>query len=195
MKSIFFLLILILLIFNVACTNYEDYVTIEEYNNLKGRLDDILDNYSNLQQEYNQLKVDNYDLENSLNSTEKDLEKYQKLLNNLNDLLANVYYVYGKNTYIDHYTEVWGTGFSIEYSGKYYLITAGHIVDGEWGIHENLGFRDIDNNWIYPELLAYIVTVTMPDYAIFYSDKVENGFQVAINETEPDYRLGINKII
>jgi hypothetical protein len=83
----------------------------------------------------------------------------------------------------------------LEYKGRYYLITAGHAVEGEWGIHKNLGFRDMDNKWIYPELLTYGVTNTVPDYAIFYSEEIDNGLKYDLENTEPDYRLGIDRPI
>jgi len=106
-------------------------------------------------------------------------------------LLKNIYYVYGEG----NGTWVGGIGFALEYKNKFYLITAGHAVDGEWGIHKNLGFKSIDNEWIYPKLLTYKVTDTVPDYAIFYSDKIDNGLEYDVNNSEPDYRLGINKLI
>ncbi len=134
------------------------------------------------------IEVENTD---RIDELELEVQRYQALIGNLNELLSNVYYVYDNNGT----TYVFGTGFSLEYKGKYYLITAGHVVDGEWGIHKDLGFKDINNEWIYPKLLVYEVTKTTPDYAIFYSDKIDDGFKYDLNNTEPDYRLGINKPI
>ena len=119
---------------------------------------------------------------------EEELQQYRKLLLGLEELYKNVYYVHseGGGTY------VYGTGFSLEYKDKFYLITAGHIVDGEWGYHPNLGFKDYEGNWIYPKLIEYRVEPTVPDYAIFYSDKVDSGFNWDKLETIPSYRLGID---
>jgi len=126
-----------------------------------------------------------------IDELESEVQQYQNLIANLNDLLKNIYYVYGEGggTWVE------GIGFALEYKNKFYLITAGHAVDGEWGIHKNLGFKSIDNEWIYPKLLTYEVTDTVPDYAIYYSDKIDNGLEYDLNNSEPDYRLGINKLI
>jgi len=36
-----------------------------------------------------------------------------------------------------------GTGFSLEYKDKFYLITAGHAIENEYGIFKNLGLKPI----------------------------------------------------
>lgn len=101
---------------------------------------------------------------------ELELQKYKDLIDNLNNLLSNVYYVYqGKSDG----SSVWATGFSINYNGKYYLITAGHVIDNGYGIFKNLGFK-VNGRYIYPELLSY-KNEWGNDYAIFYSDKITNG--------------------
>ena len=121
---------------------------------------------------------------------EDELDRYRYLIDNLNELLGYVYRIECSNP---EYTN-WGTGFSIEYQDKFYLITAGHYVENEWGIFDNFRF-DVDDEWVYPELLHYEVTDTVPDYAIFYSDKIDDGLKVDRIETEPDYRLGVDMLI
>lgn len=120
---------------------------------------------------------------------EKEIEDYENLVNNLNKLLSNVYYVYQKKS---DGSSVWGTGFSIGYKDKFYLITAGHAVKGEYGYFPNLGFRaNFSNEWIYPELLTYNYNNrNVKDYAIFYSDKVNSGFKVDNDEDKEGFVLG-----
>ena len=186
----FLILVLIIPIFLMAgCL--DNYIPLEKYDSKVSELEEaniIIDTNAieiiGLKEEVNKL-------ENDLTLSEKEIEKYQNLINNLDQLLGNVYYVYGEG----NGTWVGGIGFALEYKNKFYLITAGHIVDGEWGIHKNLGFKDTDNKWIYPKLLTYEVTEIVPDYAIFYSDKIDSGLRVDLNNTEPNYRLGINKLI
>lgn len=125
-------------------------------------------------------------------SKEGGATKYQNLTANLNDLLKNVYYVYGEGSG----TWVAGTGFSMEYKDKFYLITAGHIVDCEWGIHKNLRFRaNFSNKWIYPKLIAYNNDyLARNDYAIFYSDKIESGLKVDFENDDSAFVIGCEKL-
>jgi len=51
------------------------------------------------------------------------------------------------------------------------------------------------HEWVYPKLLHYKVTDYLPDYAIFYSDKISSGLDYDLTNTEPDYRLGIDVLI
>lgn len=125
------------------------------------------------------------ELNKQLAISNKETEKYQKLIANLNELLKNVYYVYQKK---NDGSSSWGTGFSLEYKGKYYLITAGHIVDGKYGKFINLGFKsNFANDWIYPKLLTYDV---IRDYAIFYSDKITSGLDFDLKNSYPEFILG-----
>jgi len=197
-KKIIIVIFIISIFCLVGCTDISQYVPIDEYYNNLVELDKANSETESksleilgLKQEVNNLENDLADLELGLELKDEEIEKYNNLISNLNNLLNNVYYVYGEG----NGTWVAGIGFSLEYKDKIYLITAGHIVDGEWGIHKNLGFKDIDNKWIYPKLLTYEVNEIVPDYAIFYSDKINNGLKVDLNNTEPDYRLGINKLI
>lgn len=124
-------------------------------------------------------------------SKEESSIKYQNLTANLNGLLKNVYYVYGEGSG----TWVSGTGFSMVYKDKFYLITAGHIVNGEWGIHENLKFKaNFSDKWIYPKLIAYNNDyMAGNDYAIFYSDKIKTGFEIDNKNDFPLYIIGYEK--
>ena len=127
------------------------------------------------------------ELQKQLNDSQSETKQYRGLIANLNDLLKNVYYVYGEGGG----TFVYGTGFSIEYKDKFYLITAGHIVDGEWGIHKNLRFKaNFTDNWVYPKLLNYKVTETIPDYAIYYSDKIDDGLNIDFEDDSSQIILG-----
>jgi len=191
MRKIIIIILLISILFLVSCVNLEQYIPIEKYEQLQGAFNEAVDDYSKLKEDNNNLKIEVNTLENDLTLNNEEVDKYKDLIGNLDNLLSNVYYVYGEG----NGTWVGGIGFALEYKNKFYLITAGHIVDGEWGIHKNLGFKDTDNKWIYPKLLTYEVTETIPDYAIYYSDKIDNGLEVDLNNTEPDYRLGINKLI
>jgi hypothetical protein len=111
---------------------------------------------------------------------EVELQKYKDLINNLNELLKNVYYGYAKN---DNWVLDGFTAFSIKYNDKYYLITAGHCVDNEeYGKMNYFKFK-VNNEWIYPELLDYNLG-DGTDYAIFYSDKIDKGLKLTDN---PDY--------
>jgi hypothetical protein len=133
-------------------------------------------------------------LEDELSNVKQLLEdsvieasNYKYILDNLNELLSNTYYVYQEKD--DGY--VWATGFSIQYNDRYYLITAGHVVEYEHGIFKNLGFKaNFSDTWIYPELLTYENEwENENDYAVFYSDKISSGIWVAPN-TEYKYVLG-----
>jgi hypothetical protein len=179
-KKLLIIIFITSILFLVSCTNLDNYVPIEKYNEIHLA-------YVEAKKDSTDLKNENKSLKEQLNLTEEQLEKYQNLINNLNSLLENVYYVYDDNGE----TYVFGTGFSIEYKGKYYLITAGHVVDGEWGIHKNLGFKDIDDNWIYPELLVYENDFFGGmDYAILYSEKIASGLKYDLNSSYPKYILG-----
>lgn len=126
-----------------------------------------------------------------IEALENEVKQYQNLLGNLDESLSNVYYVYQKKS---DGSSSWGTGFSIIYDSEYYLITAGHIVDSEFGIFKNLGFKaNFGNEWIYPKLLTYKRDAeNYNDYAIFYSDKVVDGLTVDNDKDMPKFVLGNN---
>ncbi len=122
---------------------------------------------------------------------EEEISDYKELILNLDELRKCVYYVYGDNGS----TWVEGTGFSLLYEGKTYLVTAGHIIDGEWGIHKNLGFRDYRGNWIYPKLLRHDNQSGIgKDYAIFEAT-MENYLQADNNNDTGRFRITTEKIV
>jgi hypothetical protein len=174
-----YIIIIILAIFLVGCTQpiIADTVPItpETITVTKTVTETIIDN----------TKV--IELQKQLQSKDIELDKYKSLINNLNDLLSNVYYVETSNS-------KWivnGTGFSIIYKDKYYLITAGHAVEQEgYGKFYNHKFKaNFTNNWVYPKLLKYEDNGVEIDYAVFYSDKIKSGLQTS-NQFESEYILG-----
>ena len=195
MKRIFIILVIISIFCLVSCI--DNYVPLEKYNSEISELENQLEESSNIIDnnaiEIVELKQEVNTLENDLELSNEEIEKYNNLICNLNELLKNVYYVYeGKNDG----SSSWGTGFSIEYLGNYYLVTAGHIVDGEYGKFINLGFKaNFSNDWIYPKLLAYDNDyLNKNDYAIFYTDSVDNGFKIDDDNDNGIYLLGSNNI-
>lgn len=140
----------------------------------------INNDYEDLKVEYDKLLDDNSKLKD-------DIDKYAYLIRNLNNLLKNVYYGYAEN---DSYENEF-TAFSIYHNSKYYLITVGHAIENEYGKFGNFKFKaNFTGEWIYPELLIYEKGFHNDnDYAIFYSDKVTNGFMTY------DYNLDCRKFI
>jgi len=180
-----------------GCTDMSQYVPLETYNNEVALYENQLEKANNTidirDSNIADLEEEKSTLETDLDLTGVELEKYRSLINNLNELLSCVYYMECENS---EYTN-WGTGFSIKYDEQYYILTAGHYLeDTEYntGKYYNFKFK-VNNEWIYPELLIYEITDTTPDYAIFYSDKIKSGLDFDINNSEPDYRLGIDKLI
>ncbi len=115
-----------------------------------------------------------YDLENKLDKSLKNEEEIQAIIKNLNKLVKNVFYVYGFNGS----QEVFGTGFTITYKGKSYFVTAGHIVDGNCGYHNRLGFKqNLTKDWHYPKILCY-KNDYKNDYAIFEGRGIYTSFEV-----------------
>jgi S1-C subfamily serine protease len=136
------------------------------------------------------VEIENTD---KINELELELQQYKELISNLNNLLSNVYYMECENAGYSN----WGTGFSIAYNDTFYILTAGHYVEDiehGTGKYSNFKFK-VNDEWIYPELLHYEVTDYLPDYAIFYSDKISSGLDYDLVNTEPDYRLGIDVLI
>ena len=187
MKKIIIVIFILSIIFLVSsCINLNNYIPIEKYNSKLSELEEADSIIDNKAIEIIGLKEELSNLENDLDLSNEEIDKYNNLICNLNELLSNVYYVYGEGGG----TWVAGAGFALEYKDKFYLITAGHAVDGEWGIHKNLGFKSIDNKWIYPKLLTYEVTETTPDYAIFYSDEINNGLNIDFENDSSQFILG-----
>ncbi len=117
------------------------------------------------------------------------IEKYRELILGLDELNKSVYYVYSDNgTYW-----VEGTGFAIKYQGSTYLITAGHIIDGEYGYHPSPGFKDYLGNWVYPSLMKYENEYLGKDYAIFKAE-ADNYLQVDREDNYGLFRLSLEGI-
>ena len=192
-KKIYISIFLLLIFFLVSCINLNNYVPIEKYNSKLSELEEANNIIDNNAIEIVGLKEEVNTLDNDLELSNEEIDKYNNLLINLNELLSNVYYMECENS---GYTN-WGTGFSIKYNNTYYILTAGHYLeDTEYNTGKYYNFRfKVNDKWIYPKLLTYEVTETTPDYAIFYSDKIKDGLKIDVNNTKPDYRLGINKLI
>lgn len=191
MKKIFLAVIIIISIFLIGCVNLDEYVSVDKYNQLKVAFDEAIDDYSSLKEENNSLKTELNNLGNEINLSEEENIKYANLLANLNDLLSNVYYGYASN---DKWILDGFTAFSLEYKGKYYLITAGHCIENEYGKFVNFKYKaNFSNEWIYPKLLVYEVDRPRHpsiDYAVFYSDKISKGLKIDYDNNNSKFILG-----
>lgn len=128
------------------------------------------------------------DLEEKIERLSKEPEKLRKLLDNINKLLK---YVYIGSSAPEEILYTF-TAFSIEYKGKYYIITAGHCVKDNYGKEGTFKFKaNFSNEWIYPELLGYNTDFwELDDYAVFYSDNINGGLSVGELKTPENYLLG-----
>lgn len=153
-----------------------------------------LDNYV-LKEEYEDLYSDYLgdqesikDLENQISELKGEPEKLRSIINNFNKLLRNVY-IGSADPKELAYTF---TAFSIEYKGKYYLITAGHCVKDNFGKEGKFKFKaNFSDEWIYPELLGYKAEFwNLDDYGVFSSDKLYSGFKISDQETKENYLIG-----
>lgn len=178
---IFIIIFIISVFLLTGCVNLEDYVPVEKYDSKILELEEANSNI-------NSQNINIAELEDDLDLTKKELEQYRNLINSLNDLLKNVYYVYGSK---NDGSSSCGTGFSLEYKGKNYLITAGHVVDNEYGKFEKTKWKaNFSDEWIYPELLTCKNKLTGGnDYAIFYTDKIDNGLKIG-GYTKEKFILG-----
>ena len=186
MKKFLILVLIILIIFTVGCL--DNYVPIEEYNSKVSELEEANNKTEAKTKEILELKEEVNTLENDLGLTGVELEKYRSLINNLNELLKNIYYVYGES----NGTYVCGTGFSLEYKNKVYLITAGHAVEDRDRRYYNHRFKaNFSNDWIYPKLLAYENDyLYYNDYAIFYSKEIKEGLKIDYDNDYSRFLLG-----
>jgi len=155
-------------------SNPDNYVLKEEYENL----------YSDYLKDQESI----IDLENQINELKSDPEKLRKLINNFNKLLKNVY-IGSADPEELAYTF---TAFSIEYKGKYYLITAGHCVKDNFGKEGKFKFKaNFSDEWIYPQLLGYKAEFwNLDDYGVFFSDELYSGFKISDQETKENYLIG-----
>lgn len=131
------------------------------------------------------------ELEKKLLEANKKELTYKNLIANLNELLSCVYYGYASN---DKYVADGFTAFSLEYKGKYYLITAGHCVhykqDGLDVKYNNFKFKaNFSDEWIYPKLLTYRIG-TYNDIAIFGDNtKINKGLKIDKDNDEALFYL------
>jgi hypothetical protein len=151
----------------------------------KGQLEDLQKTYSLAQE-------DIIKLQDELKGFEGNPLKLKVLLNNMNDLLKNVY-IGSASPKEFAYTF---TAFKIIYKGKSYVITAGHCVNDNYGEEGAFKFKaNFSQDWIYPELLGYKADFTnLDDYGVFYSDDISGGLKVTgdLNSkpSEDNYLLG-----
>lgn len=171
MKRIIIIL-LILSTFLIGCSNLINAGTTVATSKAETKTETVT--VTSIVEVENTEKIERLEADNT--KLEAELEKYKELISGLNDSLGNVYYFYAENSggYVN------GTGFSLNYNGNNYLITAGHCIENEYGKFGNFKFKaNFSNEWIYPKLLIYNVNYYADyDYAIFYSDKIKNGFIV-----------------
>lgn len=117
--------------------------------------------------------------------------KLKVLLNNINDLLKNVYI--GSTSPKE--TEYTFTAFKIIYKDKSYIVTAGHCVADNYGEKGSFKFKaNFSQEWIYPELLGYKAEFfNLDDYGVFYSSDITGGLKVTGDLSKPsenNYVLG-----
>ncbi|HEX7561438.1 MAG TPA: hypothetical protein VF347_04525, partial [Candidatus Humimicrobiaceae bacterium] len=118
--------------------------------------------------------------------------KLKVLLNNMNDMLKNVY-IGSASPKETAYTF---TAFKISYKDKSYIITAGHCVNDNYGKEGVFKFKaNFSQDWISPELLGYKADFTnLDDYGVFYSQDISGGLKVTADlnskPSEDNYLLG-----
>jgi hypothetical protein len=164
--------------------------SLEEELDFKSDMDNYVlkEEYENLYSDYLGKQESIKDLENQITELKDEPGKLRSLINNFNKLLRNVYI--GSADPIElAYTF---TAFSIEYKGKYYLITAGHCVKDNFGKDGKFKFKaNFSDEWIYPELIGYKAEFwNLDDYGIFSSDKLYSGFKISDQETKENYLIG-----
>jgi len=193
MKKIIFIILIISILFLVSCTNLDDYIPIDEYEQLQSDYNDLKADHDNVGIDNDNLNIEIDDLNKDLDSAKEENEKYKELLNNLNDLLSNVYYGYASNS---NYISKGFNIFSMEYGDKIFLITAGHCTHYNFegldtGLYTTIKIKNNNGDWIYPKLLTYENDFAdNKDYAILYSDKVKSGLDFDLDNSYPEYILG-----
>ena len=189
------ILIVFLILFLTACTNLNEYVPIEEYNDKLLELEESNITIDNNSKEIVVLKEEVNTLENDLELSNEKIEQYQNLISNLNEYLS---YVYPMKVSNDNYSSD-GMGFTIKYGDKFYLITAGHgvhYVFEDYDVFYTNFKVKIDNNWIYLELLDYDNDyMDKSDYAILTNSEIDSGFDVDLDNDRPLFLIGENRLI
>lgn len=170
----FFNIILISLIFLCSSCSFiesSDRISNDEFLFLQKK---SIEEKRELEKSISEKDIQINNLANNLNQAIENEEECQAIIKNFNNLVKNLFYVYGFNGS----QEVFGTGFSIIYENTPYFITAGHIVDGKCGYHERLGFKqNLTRNWYYPKLLYYS-NKNGNDLAIFEGRNIYAGFEI-----------------
>src|SRR4030042_4839985 len=163
---------------------------LEEELAFKSNLDNYVlkEVYEKLNSDYLAAQESLEDLENQVNELKDEPGKLRGIINNFNKLLKNVY-IGSADPEELAYTF---TAFSIEYKGKFYLITAGHCVKDNFGKEGKFKFKaNFSDEWIYPELLGYKAEFwNLDDYAVFSSDKIYSGFKISNQDTKENYLIG-----
>jgi hypothetical protein len=115
-------------------------------------------------------------------------QKLRSLLDSLNKLLGFAYI--GSST--DEESAYTFTAFSIEYKGSYYIITAGHCVQDNYGKEGTFKFKaNFSDEWIYPKLLGYNAEFwDLDDFAVFYGGGIKGGLPIGQGNTPGLYLLG-----
>lgn len=132
-------------------------------------------------------RIEEFDYDQEIATCKSELEDLKSLLDNLNDLLANVYI--GTTEPEMNYSF---TAFSIQHDGRSYIITAGHCVNDNLGQDARFKFKaNFSDSWIYPELIGYkAASWDLDDYAVFYSDEISGGLEIGGELPTKNYLLG-----
>lgn len=143
--------------------------------------------YLNSLDEYSGLSGEIISLEKELSLLESQPQRALALLEDLNNILSNVYYGIAENE-----TGYSFTAFTIEYEGNYYIITAGHCINDNFGSSGLFKFKaNFNDTWIYPELMAFEPYFwDLEDYAILTSEKIMDGLNIGEGPTKNTYTLG-----
>lgn len=146
--------------------------------------------YLNSLDEYSGLSGEIISLEKELSLLESQPQRASALLEDLNNMLSNVYYGIAENE-----TGYSFTAFTIEYEGNYYIITAGHCINDNFGSSGLFKFKaNFSDTWIYPELMAFKPYFwDLEDYAILTSEKIRDGLNIGEGPTKSTYTLGSGK--
>jgi hypothetical protein len=145
-----------------------------------------------LQKKYIIAQEDIIKLQDELAGLKGNPLKLKVLLNNMNEMLKNVY-IGSTSPKETAYTF---TAFKISYKDKSYIITAGHCVNDNYGEEGVFKFKaNFSQDWVYPDLLGYKADFTnLDDYGVFYSKDITGGLKVTTDlnskPSENNYLLG-----
>jgi hypothetical protein len=208
-----------LLLFN-GCASREGLVAVEEYDMLSQMYVSLEEEYSSILEDNQSITSENallkeeiqeerrhvLELGKELEELEQELkviEAYEesaqelsgisplnlrKLLDSMNTLLG---YAYIGSSTAQQYSYTF-TAFSIEYKGRYYIVTAGHCVEDNYGEEGEFKFKaNFSDEWIYPQLIDYKAEFwNLDDYAVFSGPGIRGGLPVSERKTPGKYLLG-----